>query len=48
MFLFAQEGDSADDVRRECPETASIKLQVENTEMGSLTGRLVHSTILQD
>lgn len=34
--LFAQEGDSADeDVRLECPESASIKLQVENIEMGS-------------
>lgn len=48
--MFAQEGDSADeDVRLECPESASIKLEVENIEMGSdVTGRTVRSTILQD
>lgn len=48
--MFAQEGDSADeDVRLECPESASIKLQVENIEMGSdVTGRTVHSITLED
>lgn len=36
VCLLAQEGDSADeDVRLDCPESASIKLQVENVAMGS-------------
>lgn len=47
--MFVQAGDSADeDVRLECPESASIKLQVENIEMGcDVTGTTVHSIVLE-